>query len=165
MTKHVFGNKPSPAVVNYGLKTIAEMNESEFGADVKEFISKDFYVDDGLISKATEQEAIHLVKRTQKTFKDNGNLYLHKVASHSRKLLQAFPQEQLAKNLTEIYFDLQNKDIPLQRCVGMCWNIQSDAFTIRFSDKAKPFTRRGVLSTINSIYYDPLGFVAPVVIV
>lgn len=55
------------------------------------------------------------MKKTDKAFEDNGNLYLHKVASNSRKVLQAFPQEQLAKNLTENDFELQNTDIPLQR--------------------------------------------------
>ncbi|XP_026224940.1 uncharacterized protein LOC113168151 [Anabas testudineus] len=38
-----------------------------------------------------------------------------------------------------------------------------DTFTFQVSISDKPFTRRGVLSTINSLF-DPLGFVAPVTI-
>ena len=38
-----------------------------------------------------------------------------------------------------------------------------DTFTFQVSDIVKPYTRRGVLSTINSIY-DPLGLVAQTVI-
>lgn len=45
----------------------------------------------------------------------------------------------------------------------MNWSLKSDTFTFEIATDAKPFTRRGVLSTINSIF-DPLGFVAPVTI-
>ena len=38
-----------------------------------------------------------------------------------------------------------------------------DSFTFQVSDIVKPYSRRGVLSTVNSIY-DPLGLVAPAVV-
>lgn len=41
MTVQVLGNKPSPAVANYSLK-----HRNKFDKDVKQFIYKDFYVDD-----------------------------------------------------------------------------------------------------------------------
>ena len=53
--------------------------------------------------------------------------------------------------------------IPVQRSLGVFWDLKSDAFTLKVSSENKPFSRRGVLSTINSIY-DPLGLAAPVTI-
>ncbi len=50
MCVHVFGNSPSPAVATYGLRKIAENSETQFGSDVKNFVERDFYVDDGLTS-------------------------------------------------------------------------------------------------------------------
>ena len=38
-----------------------------------------------------------------------------------------------------------------------------DAFTFKVTLPKEPFTRRGVLSIVNSVY-DPLGFVAPVML-
>ncbi|XP_052762426.1 uncharacterized protein LOC128205059 [Mya arenaria] len=105
------------------------------------------------------------MKNTQSALSKNGNLRLHKIASNSVQVLDALPREDLAKNLSDL--DLSHGDItdvPLQRSLGLCWNIKADAFTFRVSEEEKPFTRRGVLSTINSIY-DPVGVVAPVVIV
>ncbi len=53
--------------------------------------------------------------------------------------------------------------LPTQRRLGLNWSLKSDTFTFEIATEAKPFTRRGVLSTVNSIF-DPLGFVAPVTI-
>lgn len=39
----------------------------------------------------------------------------------------------------------------------------SDTFTFSVTAAEKPYTRRGILSVINSLY-DPLGLVAPVTI-
>ena len=44
--------------------------------------------------------------------------------------------------------------------LGVEWNIENDAFKFRITLKDKPLTRRGILSTVSSIY-DPLGFAAP----
>lgn len=51
--------------------------------------------------------------------------------------------------------------LPLQRSLGLSWNLEADSFTYLVSSEEKPYTRRGVLSTVNSLY-DPLGFVAPI---
>ena len=42
----------------------------------------------------------------------------------------------------------------------MSWDLRSDCFTFQSPTDVKPFTRRGVLSVVNSLF-DPLGFVAP----
>ena len=45
--------------------------------------------------------------------------------------------------------------------MGLYWDLERDVFTFRVSPPEKPFTRRGVLATINSTY-DPLGFTTAV---
>lgn len=50
-----------------------------------------------------------------------------------------------------------------QISLGLCWDINTDTFTFKAAVSDKRFTRRGVLSTVNSLF-DPLGFVVPVTI-
>lgn len=52
----------------------------------------------------------------------------------------------------------------IDRALGVQWVVESDAFTFRIVLKDQPLTRRGILSTVSSVY-DPLGIVAPVILV
>ncbi|XP_057713144.1 uncharacterized protein LOC130929733 isoform X2 [Corythoichthys intestinalis] len=52
----------------------------------------------------------------------------------------------------------------MERALGVHWWVTSDIFCFRVVIKNNPFTRRGVLSTVASIF-DPLGFVAPFILV
>lgn len=162
MRVHVFGNKPSPSVANFGLQKTASISESEYGSDVKRFISSDFYVDDGLTSTSTAEQSVNLMKRTQAALYQNGHLRLHKIASNSQAVLKAFPQEDLAKDLASL--DLSKDYLPIQRSLGLSWNLKVDCFSFAVPELDKPYTSRGVLSVLNSLY-DPMGFVAPVTIV
>ena len=161
MRVHVFGNKPSPSVASYGLQKIAEISKDEYGADVQQFITNDFYVDDGLTSAPTVDSAVDLMKRTQLALQEYRNVKLHKIASNSKEVMQAFPAADLAKDLA--FLDLSKDDLPMQRSLGLCWNLELDSFTFQVSDIVKPYSRRGVLSTVKSIY-DPLGLVTPAVV-
>ncbi len=51
--------------------------------------------------------------------------------------------------------------MPTQRSLGLSWDLENDCFVFQVADQKKPLTKRGVLSTVNSLY-DPLGFLAPV---
>lgn len=160
MKVHIFGNSPSPSVAIYGLRRAAQEHQDEYGADSKEFVMRNFYVDDGLTSVSTEEEAIDLLRRTQKMLAAS-NLKLHKIASNSSKVMTAFAPEDLAKDLKDL--DLGADPLPLQRSLGLIWNLESDSFGFQVSHEEKPFTKRGILSTVQSLY-DPLGFVAPITV-
>ncbi|KAK3093009.1 hypothetical protein FSP39_009964 [Pinctada imbricata] len=155
MTVHVFGNRTSPAVANYGIRRSVLSAEP----DVQEYVCHNFYVDDGLMSFTSVEKAVDLVKRTQHALYDGGRLRLHKVASNSTEVLAQFPKEDLAKDLKNL--DFGHDSLPEQRSLGIAWDIMTDSFVFRVNPESKPFTRRGVLSVINSLF-DPIGITAPV---
>ncbi|XP_078330327.1 uncharacterized protein LOC111129274 [Crassostrea virginica] len=160
MRVHVFGNRPSPSIAMYGLQRIGELASESHGKEVKNFIINDFYVDDGLASYASSQEAINILRKTQDAMKVYGDVRLHKFASNCETVLRAFDSVDLAKSVIDLNLE---KDIPTQRSLGLLWDLQADEFKFEISPEIKPTTRRGVLSTVNSLY-DPLGFIAPVTI-
>ncbi|VDI56725.1 Hypothetical predicted protein [Mytilus galloprovincialis] len=161
MAVHVFGNSPSPAVATFGLRKTAEMAESKYGSDVVTYVNNNFYVDDALSSHSNSDKAVDLLKRTQSALQEFGNLRLHKISSNSNEVLAAFEKDDLSEDLKNL--DFSDDCLPVQRSLGVSWNLQSDNFTFQVSLDNKPYTRRGVLSVINGLY-DPLGFAAPVTI-
>lgn len=160
MRVHVFGNSPSPAVAIFGLRRAAKHQEDDYGSDARHFVERDFYVDDGLRSFATEAEAIDVLHRTQQMLAVS-NIKLHKIASNRTEVMNAFPAEERANDIKDL--NLSVDELPVQRSLGISWNIMCDTFTFHVPESQKPFTRRGVLSTVNSLF-DPLGFLAPVTI-
>lgn len=160
MKVHVFGNSPSPAVAIYGLHHAAQHGANEYGTDAKHFVERDFYVDDGLKSLPSAAEAIDLLKRTQEMLAAS-NLRLHKIASNNSGVLEAFLPEDHAKGLQNLDFD-DSSDF-IQRSLGLSWDLKHDLFTFRVAATEKPFTRRGVLAIVNSLF-DPLGLVALIII-
>ncbi|XP_014671055.1 PREDICTED: uncharacterized protein LOC106811851, partial [Priapulus caudatus] len=123
MCKHVFGNSPSPAVATYGLRRTAEEAEVEFGSDMRDFVDRNFYVDDCLTSKRSPQEAIDLMTRTQKALQTT-NIRLHKITSNCQEVIDAFPREDLVGDLRDL--DLGIDDLPTQRSLSLCWDLKPD---------------------------------------
>lgn len=156
MCVHVFGNSPSPAIATYGLRQSVKNSDD----DVKSFVNDDFYVDDALTSLPSAQQAISLMKRTQADLQCDG-LTLHKVISNDEEVVSAFPPEDRAKGLKDLVLGIDS--LPIQRSLGMRWDLNTDTFSFDASEDSKPFTRRGVLSSVNSLF-DPIGFLSPVTI-
>ncbi|KAK3734389.1 hypothetical protein QZH41_006200 [Actinostola sp. cb2023] len=161
MKVHLFGAASSPGCANFGFKRAADDGQEEFGADAANFIKRDFYVDDGLKSVQTSQEAIELIDNC-KAICAKAGLRLHKISSNSPEVIQAVPVEDRAKSLQEI--DFMNDPLPIERTLGIMWCIETDCFQFRIVVQDRPLTRRGILSTVCSVF-DPLGFVAPLVLV
>ncbi|XP_056022195.1 uncharacterized protein LOC130055048 [Ostrea edulis] len=157
MTRHVFGNSPSPAVATFGLRKCVSTADE----DVKSFVLNNFYVDDALMSVDTCEEAISILSRTQTILKEEGNIRLHKVSSNSLSVIKSFPTEDLAKEVIDFNLDLS--EASLHSSLGVSWDVFKDYFTFRVYCNDRPFTKRGLLATINSLY-DPIGFVSPVTI-
>ena len=146
-------------------KTAIE-GDKKFGKAAKDFVVEDFYVDDGLTSCTTPHEATSLVKNTQEMLM-TANLRLHKIASNSVEVMESFPIHDRVDNLKNL--DISQDPMPSQRSLGVMWDLQRDIFTLqrdiftfRITLPERPYTRRGVLAIINSIYDSYLGFATPV---
>ena len=160
MNVHLFGNGPSPAVATFGLRKTAADGEEKFGEDAMKFVHRNFYVDDGLASTPTPKQAVALVTATQAMLL-TANLRLQKIVSNSIEVMEAFPVEDRGKGVRDL--DLRSDSLPAQRSLEVFWDLKNDSFTFQVMLPDKPFTRRGVLSIVNSIY-DPLGLAVPVLL-
>ena len=67
-----------------------------------------------------------------------------------------------ARDIKEL--QLGQDRLPVERALGVQWCVESDSLKFKIELKDLPCTRRGILSTVSSIY-DPLGLIAPVVLV
>lgn len=104
MCVYVFGNVLFFVIVIYGLWKIVENCENIYGFDVKDFVSRNFYVDDGLVFLLFCEKVIDLIKRIKIVFKENGNLWLYKIVLNDREILNSFGEEDLNKNFRDVYF-------------------------------------------------------------
>ncbi|XP_022810113.1 uncharacterized protein LOC111347119 [Stylophora pistillata] len=102
-----------------------------------------------------------LISSVKKMCKKAG-FNLHKFVSNKKEVLRSLPISDRADDLKNIDLDLDK--LPMERVLGVHWCIQSDMFQFRLMLKDRPCTRRGILSTISSIF-DPLGFAAPILLV
>ena len=88
MKVHIFGNTSSLAIATQTLTKTSEVEEANFGVDAKDFVHKNFYVDDGLKFVPEPAEAVDLLRRPQAVFA-SANLCLHKIASSHAEVTQA----------------------------------------------------------------------------
>ncbi|XP_033102415.1 uncharacterized protein LOC117105399 [Anneissia japonica] len=153
MLVHVFGAKSSPGCANYSLKDVAKRLSDKYGQDALEFVQNNFYVDDGLQSVETADEAIDLIQRTVAMLKEGG-FKLHEFLSNSKQVLKALPDDCIASNVSQ-------KD--LKRTLGILWDPTLDVFTFEGNMKENPPTRRGILSTVSAVF-DPLGLIGPYIL-
>ena len=161
MTVHLFGAVSSPACANYALQRTADDNEDNYGTEVANTLRRNFYVDDVLKSASTEDKAIDLAKDVKAVCR-NGGFNLTKFVGNTERIINSIPDELRVENVKSL--TLGQDKLPIERALGVIWCIESDTFNFRIELKDKPCTRRGIFSTISSIY-DPLGFIAPVVLV
>ena len=161
MTVHLFGAGSSPGCSNFALKRAAKDGEEEFGARAAKTLMKNFYVDNALKSVPTEKDAIELVQAV-KGMCAKGGFNLTKFVSNSREVMMSVLPEDRAKGIKGLVLGIDK--LPIERALGVHWYIESDTFKFRIELKDKPCTRRGILATICTIF-DPLGLIAPIVLV
>lgn len=123
-------------------------------------IRSNFYVDDCLTSVPSEKQAICLVQEL-KSACATGGFKLTKWTINSHSVLASLLAEERAKEVKNL--DLDKDKLPLKRALGMRWDIESDTFFFMITLKQPSISRRSILSVLNSVY-DPLGFLAPVML-
>ena len=120
---------------------------------------KHFYEDDILKSLPNEPDAIRLLNELIDLLTREG-FRLTKCTSSSTKVLAAIPTS--ARADPPLNLDLDK--LPVDRALGLQWKVEEDVFEFKVIDLEKPETKRGILSTVASLY-DPLGFAAPVTLI
>nr|XP_061785759.1 uncharacterized protein LOC133576497 [Nerophis lumbriciformis] len=160
MCVHLFGAVSSPSCSCFALRKTANDNKHSFPEEVIDTINRNFYMDDLLKSLPSDEVAVGLISELRSVCQ-KGGFNLTKWISNSRKVLQSIPEEHKSKTLHEL--DLDRDKLPMERALGLQWCIETDTFTFKLSVKEKPRTKRGMLSIISSVY-DPLGFLAPLIL-
>ena len=150
MQVHVFGAASSSCAVNYALRKCAMDNELEFPQAAAAVRSR-FYVDDYLDSVDTAEEADALTTSLTSLLK-RGGFDLTKWQIPHRRL-----HDETGKQ------DLDLDETPIERALGVCWDVQEDKLVFKATVMDKPCTKRGILSQVSSVF-DPLGMLAPYVI-
>ena len=135
----------------------ADLYTNQFGEETAHALTRHSYVDDILKSYNKSQNAINATPKVVGMLAAGG-LKLTKFHSNGRKTLATIPDGDRSKQLKDV--DISTCMIPVERALGMNWCFESDKFTFKIQLKDKPMTRRGILSTISSIY-DPFGIAIP----
>ena len=159
MKVHLFGAASSPGCANYGFRTLAKEYESQYPLAAK-FICRNFYVDDGVTSVSSADEAKKLVRDATELCK-MGGLRLHKFVSNDRDVLENIPVSERVSTVKEV--NLSISDLPVETALGIQWSLEEDTLTFSQSHLQHPATRRGILSAVASLF-DPLGFMSPYVL-
>ncbi|XP_072171694.1 uncharacterized protein [Diadema setosum] len=160
MCVHLFGGTWCPSVCSFALRRTSEDQDAEFSPEAVNVVKRNFYVDDCLVSVKEEDKAVQLVDELKRMLK-GGGFNLTKWLSNSPKLMESVPVHDRAKEVEGL--DLTYDALPIERALGVKWNIELDTMTYGITPKHKPCTRRGVLSEVCSVY-DPYGFASPYVL-
>ena len=115
-------------------------------------------MDDLLKSIKDVQSAKQLAQNVTNMCK-SGGFNLTKFMLNSKELLATIPDEKI-KGVKDK--DLSG-DLPNDKALGICWNIEKDTFSFKINLDRKPITKSGLLSMISSIYF-PLGFASSFVL-
>ena len=160
MLVHTFGAVSSPSCATYALLKTAEDNAHLYPEEAISTIRKNFYVDDALKSVHSVEQATSLYQQLTEVCAKVG-FKLNKWICSDRSVLSESPEADRASGVKTL--DLSRDQLPMERALGVQWDVEQDSFTFSILNKHKPLTRRGILSSVSSIY-DPLGFLSPVIL-
>jgi hypothetical protein len=139
------------------LRYVADRHGPSYSELAADTVRENFYVDDCLKAVATPEEAVTLVKDLRSMLAEGG-FRVTKFASNSKQVLESIPVDDRAKGIRPL--NLGSDSLPFEKSLGLTWDLKQDLLTFLTSVKPKPVTRRGMLSSVSSLF-DPLGLVSP----
>lgn len=147
-----YGTTSAPFLAIRCLLEIASESRNTFPLESK-IIREDFYVDD-LITGSNDLELLKLIKINVQNILSSAGFQLHKFNSNVFELRNV--------NSENNSIHISNED---KRTLGIIWNSNTDNFT--YSNKNliqyPEITKRTILS-LTAQLYDPLGILAPIII-
>lgn len=141
-----FGTACAPYLAVKCLQRLAELEETKYPLAAK-ITKTDYYMDDLMTGSETVSEAVQVHKEMNE-WNSNSTYFLEKIGKG---------------NLRD-----ENSIIKLNNSIkvlGVSWNRESDKFeyVLNLPEVKEPISKRQVLSDVAKLY-DPLGWIAPVVV-
>ena len=156
MQVHLFGATSSPSCAAFSLRQTVTDYGDQFDPEISNIVKQHFYVDDCLCSTSSSDNAKLIVQQLTSLL-SKGGFHLTKWLTNCPDVLNSIPAHERCTSVQQHVIDTSTNE----RVLGVLWNVSDDTFGFRVALPEKPVTRRGILSTLSSLY-DPLGFVAPV---
>ena len=158
MLVHLFGATSSPSCAAFCLRKTAQDFGNEFDSDISDIVADNFYVDDCLCSVSSVENGVKVVTQLPKLLQ-KGGFRLTKWLTNNFEVLQAIPEQERSPSLQLLDFN----GTSIERVLGMCWHVEFDYFQFSVKLPERALTRRGVLSSLSSLF-DPLGFLSPIIL-
>ena len=153
MRSLIFGANSSPSIAIFALRKLADLNLSNSNNLAIQSLRSNFYVDDGLMSCDSIDDAKTLVSQLVELL-STGGFVLTKFLANDSKILQSLPE----KDKLPAAHNVELGKDAIGRTLGITWNAKTDEFVIQVNVKSRPATRRGMLSEMAQVF-DPLGLI------
>ncbi|XP_055922749.1 uncharacterized protein LOC129953531, partial [Eupeodes corollae] len=151
-----YGTSAAPFLAVRTLKQLA-LDSSKNNPRVSSIIENDFYVDDVITGADSIEELIALRDELVEVLKSAG-FNLRKWTTNCWPLLLSLPEDQ--REISPVEFEASN----IIKVLGLQWCPSKDCFTYKVNLPSQSVcTKRRILSDASRIF-DPLGFVAPVIV-
>ena len=136
-----------------------EDNKATYIEEAVSIVLRDFYIDDFQKSLPSEDEAAQLALQLIELL-SRGSCQLTKFMSNSRNVLAQLPPKDILSSpgISQL-FGLDVDSLPVERALGVLWNVEQDTLEIKVVPKQLAPTKRGILKQTSTIF-DPLGLVA-----
>lgn len=142
------------------MRRTAEAAKGFISAEAVDTVLRHFYVDDCLKSVETSDQAVRFVQELI-ALCARGGFHLTKWMSNSKTVLLSIPDNEKAPEVKNL--DLSHNTLPMERVLGVQWCTETDRFRFQMNMQHKPVTRYVILSTVSSVF-DPLGYLAPLIL-
>lgn len=155
-----YGTASAPFLAVRAMQQCAMDHKSEYPI-AHNIVMSDFYVDDMITGAHTEQEAIQIVQQVTDLL-DCGGFPLCKWTSNNNNVLESICPDKRELNTT---IPTSVEATQTVKTLGIIWHTITDEFSyqVNISNSITNPTKRNVLAKIASLY-DPLGWIAPVII-
>ena len=133
-------------------------NADENGRDLPlgvKAVYKHFYMDDGLPSTNSREEAIEMRKQVTELLR-RGGFRLYKWMTNDADVLQTIAEQDRSPR----FLELSENKLPTDRALGIMWDAEEDMLKFTGLSGGAGTTRRKILSQAFSVW-DPRGLVLP----